>query len=255
MRIDLVRKFASIALAGLMIAAAINTGLAHHAVLRFNIEEMTQTADRIFVGQCISVERTRDMIAQGNMAITRYTFQVERVIKGKLPSVFQFAQLGHAPISGKPKPGDITMHGQTVTPDTFIHGMSAYGVGDRMLLFLIPNYLDGKVTYPVGLYQGAFSISRMPSGQDLARNGINNVGLFNTAYNGTSMIRGEAKVVLPERDNPLADSRPPGVNAESLVAKRGALPVESILGLVDHINKMHGGSAGLITSAAKGVLR
>ena len=56
--------------------------------------------------------------------------------------------------------------------------MSEYRVGDRVLLFLIPDYLDGKVTYPVGLYQGAFYVSTMPSGQELARNSINNLDLF-----------------------------------------------------------------------------
>src|SRR5262245_12411362 len=69
---------------------------AHHAVLRSNLEEMTVAADRVFLGKCISVQETERMIAQGMMPVTDYTFQVERAIKGNLPSVVTFTQLGHA---------------------------------------------------------------------------------------------------------------------------------------------------------------
>src|SRR5262245_50995609 len=179
------RMTVSLALVSAVYAVATRTIDAHHAVLRFNVEEMTTTANRIFVGRCLAVEENEEMIAQGMMPVTRYTFEVDRAIKGKLPRQIAFRQLGHPPHRALGKGGEMTMHGQVVTPGAFIHGMSAYHVGERVLLFLIPNYLGGKVTYPVGLYQGAFFVSRMPSGQELVRNSINNLGLFTAPYNGT----------------------------------------------------------------------
>lgn len=228
---------------------------AHHAVLRFNLEEMTATADRIFVGRCLAVDEAEEMIAQGMMPVTRYTFEVERAVKGKLPRRITFRQLGHPAHRALGKGGEMTMHGDAVSSSIFIHGMSVYGVGDRLLLFLIPDYLGGKVTYPVGLYQGAFYVSRMPSGRELARNSINNLGLFTAPYNGTGMSASAAKSIFPERDNPVANNQGLTFESQSVASKRGALPLASLLELVDQINGLHGGERGAIVLSGKGALQ
>jgi hypothetical protein len=246
-----IRMLASLALISVVLLVATRMADAHHAVLRFNIEEMTSTADRIFVGRCVTIEETEELIAQGQMPVTRYTFEVESALKGKLPKQITFSQLGHPAHRALGKSGEITMHGSAVNPDTFIHGMSEYHIGDRLLLFLIPNYLGGKVTYPVGLYQGAFYISRMPSGQELTRNSISNLGLFTAAYNGTSMVAANAKLIFPERDNPLAEGQGLSSKSQALVSKRGALPLDGLLELVDRINTAHGGERGAIVSSVK----
>lgn len=240
-----VTRFRS-SIAVILLALAMSSELdAHHMVLRFNLEEMTVTADRVFLGRCVGVEETQEIIAQGPLPITRYTFEVERAIKGRLPRLLTFSQLGHStkPASGKTR--EITIHGRAVTPDTFIHGMSEYRVGDRALLFLIPNYLGGKVTYPVGMDQGAFTVSRMPSGKELVRNGINNLELFTARYNGTSMKPEDAKVVHPDREVVID---PQGLSAASqaITRKRGALPLEQFIELVARINRAHGGSGGVV---------
>jgi hypothetical protein len=134
------------------------------------------------------------------------------------------------------------MHGRTVTPSNFIHGMSEYAVGDRLVLFLIPNYMRGTVTYPVGLYQGAFFVSRMPSGRDLVRNGINNLGLFTSPYNGTAMKAGAARVIFPDRDEAIASTLGPG--ARDLAYKRGALPLDAFLLLTEEIVTARGDVKG-----------
>jgi hypothetical protein len=180
------------------------------------------------------------------MPVTIYTFEVERALKGKMSRRMTFRQLGHAPHRSLGKGGDITMHGTTVTPDTFIHGMSHYVVGDRLVLFLIPNYLQGTVTYPVGLSQGAFRIATLPSGQQLVRNSINNLDLLTAQYNGTAMKASDARLIIPERDVPLdaiAGSKPA---AASLLRKRGGLPLDAFLDLVAEINAAHGGAKGEI---------
>src|SRR5262245_55126960 len=167
------RMLSALALVAIVYIVATRTIDAHHAVLRFNLEEMTTTADRVFIGRCLAVEENEEVIAQGMMPVTRYTFEVERAIKGKLSRQIVFRQLGHPAHRALGKGGETTMHGQVVTPGAFIHGMNAYQVGERVLLFLIPNYLGGKVTYPVGRDQGAVFLAKMPSGQDLARNSRN----------------------------------------------------------------------------------
>jgi len=224
---------------------------AHHAVLRFNLEEMTATANRIFVGHCTTVEETEEAIAQGMMPVTRYVFEVERAIKGKVPKQITVQQLGHPAHRALGKRGEVTMHGEAVTSKTIIHGMSDYHVGERVLLFLIPNYLGGKVTYPVGLYQGAFFVTKMPSGEDFARNTINNLGLFTAPYNGTSMAVTDAKIIFPERESPLAEGQGLSVKSQSLATKRGRLPLEDFLELIDRINAAHGGEKGSIVSSGK----
>ena len=233
--------------AALLLVGIIVPGNAHHAVLRFNLEEMVATADRIFLGRCVSAEETTEFIAGGDLAVTRYRFEVERAVKGNVPRRLTFTQLGHRARSAKGKGGQITMHGRAVTPDT-IHGMGEYSVGDRLVLFLIPNYLGGKVTYPVGAYQGAFNVSRMPSGQDLVRNNVNNLGLFTTPYNGYKLEAADAKMIFPERDQPLVNFREDGISvrSETLVRKRGALPLDAFLGLIEQIVDAHGEQKGVI---------
>ena len=117
-----------------------------------------------------------------------------------------------------------------------------------MVLFLIPNYLGGSVTYPVGADQGAFRISRMPSGQELVRNNVNNLGLFTTPYNGYRMKEAEAKMIFPDRDEPLANFQAQGLSAQSetMVRKRGALPLDSFVGLLEQIVAAHGEQKGSI---------
>jgi hypothetical protein len=252
MRQPWIRVFASSVLIGLALMIATGPGDAHHAVLRFNLEEMTVTADRIFVGTCVAVEESVNTIAQGEMPVTSYTFEVERVVKGRLPRRLTFRQLGHPSHRAIGKGGELTSHGQAVNADRFIHGMGEYRPGDRVLLFLIPNYLGGRITYPVGLYQGAFFISRMPSGRELARNGINNLGLFTANYNGTAMARANARLIFPERDKPLPEAQGLSAATQQLSVKRGALPLDALLELVDRINIAHGGERGRVASTPKG---
>ena len=217
----------------------------HHMVLRFNLEEMTATADRVFLGRCVAVEETQEMIAQGMMPVTLYTFEVERAIKGRVKRVLTIRQEGHRARIATGKKREMTMHGRVATPYT-LHGMSEYNLGDRVVLFLIPNYLGGKVTYPVGLYQGAFRVSDMPSGQRLVRNSINNLGLFTAPYNGWRLKAADARVVFPDRDEPIADIATVGVDGAALVRRRGSLPLEDFLKLVEQIVAAHGGSKGAL---------
>jgi hypothetical protein len=248
----LIKGTLALAVAAIVAYLSFSTTEAHHAVLRFNLEEMEATADRIFLGRCVNVEETEEVIAQGMMPVTHYTFEVEQAIKGKFKKQLTFSQLGHRARPSLGKEGGIRMHGEPVSTKEFIHGMAAYEVGDRALLFLIPNYLGDKVTYPVGLDQGAFYISTMPSGNDLIRNGINNTGLFDAPYNNYKMRESDARIIFPNLDEPINLERSGGkintqnLNADELTSKRGALPLKDFVSLVEQIVVAHGNQKGVI---------
>jgi len=225
----------------LAIAAAVVVGSAsvvegHHAVLRFNLEEMTLTADRIFIGRCVAIDETTDTIAQGTLPVTRYTFDVEQVIKGDVPQRFTFTQLGHP--QGPPAKTGLAMHGRAVTPAFALHGMSAYPIGARMMLFLIPNYQNGKLTYPVGLEQGAFELESA-DGEVVARNNLNNLGLFDAPFNNAALQQGGATVIRPDAADPLATGSGLSAEARALPQTRGALPVGPLVEVVRKIHAAH----------------
>jgi hypothetical protein len=224
---------------------------AHHAVLRFNLEEMVMSADRAFIGQCLDIQEGREAIGGGMLPVTRYTFAVQTVIKGELPSAFTFTQLGYR-LRKAAKAGVVTMNGQAVRPGIFIHGMSDYDVGDRLLLLLVPNYQNGRLTYPVGLDQGAFRISRLETGEDVAENGLNNLGLFSAPYTGTALKPSDARVVTPDVPDALASATTMSATARSLSTRRGALPLAGLVELIDQIRAAHGGAKGVLRAAAKG---
>jgi len=230
--------------------AAWQTLDAHHAVLRFNLEEMTVTADRIFVGTCIGIDPAREAIAGGNLAVTRYTFTVEQVLKGNLPATFTYTQLGHparAAIKGEP-----SMNGQAIQRGLTLHGAADFGVGDRLMIFLSPSYQNGRLTYPVGLDQGAFRIETDSTGQALARNDMNNLGLFTAPFNGQRIEGGAGKVIRPDDGVTISKAAQLSDAARSLSDKRGALPLGPLEELVARIHQAHGGAPGRLTADTRG---
>lgn len=212
---------------------------AHHAVLQFNLEEMISTADRIFVGRCVKVQESEEMIAQGLMPVTSYTFEVSDSIKGQVMPLYTFRQLGWRPRKPKGAPGEVMMYGKVADPRTaMVHGMSYYQVGDELLLMLTPNYLQGKVTYPIGLYQGAFYFQQNSLGVKQIRNSINNQGLFTNAYNGFTKSLRQARFLRPgDLDAPIKQIQLRGGRVDELIAKRGALPAEPFVDLVRQMVK------------------
>lgn len=248
----LIKQLFSLSLIAVALFGGVFDTSAHHAVIRVNLEEMTALADSVFVGRCINVEETRDMIAGGDLPVTRYTFEVERAIKGKMPKQITFSQIGHAPRRAIGKGDGLVSNGVRVKGGSFLHGASAYRVGDEVVLFLNPINEGTKVSSPVGLYQGAFFVSRMPSGQKLIRNSINNLGLFTTRYTGAKLKDSAAKLIFPDRDNPVDQSASLGLKSDSLARKRGSLPMEDFLNLVEQINIAHGGERGVIADNRTG---
>lgn len=200
---------------------------AHHAVLRFNLEEMVATADRIFIGKCINVTEGEETIAQGLLPVTTYTFAVSKVLKGDVSKTFTFKQLGFRPLkNGKKLNND---------PKYYIHGMNGFQVGDELMLMLIPQYMEGKLTYPVGLYQGAFFIKRSTTGRLVVRNSVNNSGLFTNPYNNYSKSSSQARIIFPDEDQVVQNSRLTQEQIDKITSRPGALPLEEFVELVTSI--------------------
>jgi hypothetical protein len=113
--------------------------------------------------------------------------------------------------------------------------MPGYNVGDEMMLMLIPNYMNGELTYPVGLYQGAFYVSRTSSGKPLIKNSINNRGLFTNPYNNFKKAAGQARIIFPDADRTVVAEKLSSQSLETLTSKPGALPLDDFVGLVRSI--------------------
>lgn len=229
-------RYRMLAIGAAIVVGSAAAGEAHHAVLRFNLEEMTLTADRIFIGRCVAIDETTEMIAQGNLPVTRYTFEVDQVIKGDVPQRFTFTQLGHPP--GPPAKTGIAMHGLAASPAFALHGMSAYTIGSRMLLFLIPNYQNGKLTYPVGLEQGAFLLEGAGA-EVVVRNNLNNLGLFDAPFNNTALRSDGARIITPGADDPLKADAGLSAEARALPGTRGSFPVGPMVEVVQKIHAAH----------------
>ena len=238
---------------GWMTAALVFAALAdvdaHHAVLRFNLEEMTVTADRIFIGRCVALDPREELIAGGELPVTRYTFEVEQVLKGELAATFTFTQLGH-PARAAQK-GEPSMHGEALQTGLVLHGAADISVGNRLLMFLIPDYQGGRLTYPVGLDQGAFMVET-EQGQVVARNNLNNLGLLTAPFNGTRIAPGNGKVVHPEESDTISRSIGVSDAARALADARGALALGPLVELVQKIHEAHGGANGRLLADGNG---
>jgi hypothetical protein len=172
------------------------------------------------------------------------------VLKGELPARFTFTQLGH-PARAAMK-GELSSHGQAVQRGLTLHGSADFSVGDRLMLFLIPNYQNDRLTYPVGLDQGAFRLEADAAGQIAARNDLNNLGLFTAPFNGTRINGGEGKVVRPDDAETISKATRLSDAARSLSDKPGALPLGPLEELVVRIHEAHGGTPGKLRTDAKG---
>jgi hypothetical protein len=113
-----------------------------------SLEEMVQSADRIFVGQCIAVESRRD---EYNLPATYVTFQVLDPVKGYLAKTVMIKLIGS---SG---PGALK-----------IADLPTFQEKETVLLFLYPTSRYG-FTSPVGLQQGKWNVVKTSSGKQLLK--------------------------------------------------------------------------------------
>ncbi|OGI06883.1 MAG: hypothetical protein A3I68_05830 [Candidatus Melainabacteria bacterium RIFCSPLOWO2_02_FULL_35_15] len=121
--------------------------------LPLNLEEITNSADRVFAGTCEKIEEIeKDPLS--NLRIVKYTFKVLEAIKGVSTDEITFTQW---------KPTTVE---------------APYVTGEKYVMFLYPNSRLG-LTSPVGYMQGKFLVEKAGAnrGVELIRNRLNNVGL------------------------------------------------------------------------------
>ena len=120
--------------------------------LPMNLEEITDSADRIFSGICTEIEEiSTDPFAK--VPVIRYTFKVVEKIKGIEKNEISFKQW-------KPTASD-----------------AGYEAGKKYILFLYPNSNIG-LTSPVGFLQGHFSVDTDEiTKEETVANKLGNFGL------------------------------------------------------------------------------
>lgn len=148
----------------LVIVLGVQTGGWATQVLPQSSEDLTQKADLIFVGTCLT--RT---VKDATPVHTEYTFKIETPVKGALQAgeVFTLRQWGGLPNTATPK---------GLTGPRLL-GMPSYDPGQSYMLFLgQPTQAGFRV--PVGLGQGVFHVTKSADGATVVQNEMGNRFLF-----------------------------------------------------------------------------
>ena len=135
-------------------------------LLHRNAAELATLANRIFIGNCISIENKNMTIQGHSMLVTEYTFQVTQGLKGVTGQTLVFRQFRSTQGAGA------------------VVGMPEYQKGKNYMLFLGKDS-DYGLTSPIGLGQGAFIVITDNSGTTRAVNFFGNQGLFKNMSSGT----------------------------------------------------------------------
>lgn len=119
-----------------------------------NLEEITDAAGRIFVGNCTNIEEIEND-SESKLPVIKYTFKITEGIKG-VDNKEEIAFKQWQP----------TVRG------------ASYEIGKKYILFLYPNS-DRGLTSPVGFLQGQFEIEKkgLIRRKEVVRNKLNNKGL------------------------------------------------------------------------------
>ncbi|MDO8462596.1 MAG: hypothetical protein Q7S98_07070 [Deltaproteobacteria bacterium] len=133
-------------------------------VLPLNLEQLSQRAERIFVGRCDSVAEEYD---SNQMATTSVTYEVLDKIKGDLRSYETIRLYGFS------KKTVLSEDGLLISRQPTPLAAYSFEPGTEEVLFL---YKDSRLgfTSPVGFGQGRFEIHTLASGQKVVSNNFGN---------------------------------------------------------------------------------
>lgn len=132
-------------------------------VLQLNLHQLTDLADRVFVGTCVSV---RPEVDPSGRPVQYVTYQVREMLKGPPSERVTFKQLG-------------VTEEQIEGPNTVVgvfRELPRYQVGEESIVFLSEAGVLG-LTAPIGLGQGKFTVKSAGGGKTVV-NGMDNHGLF-----------------------------------------------------------------------------
>ncbi len=124
-------------------------------VLPMNLEEVTDSADRIFSGTCISIEEIIDDPIS-HLEVVKYTFSIEDGVKG-VGSQDQISFKQWKPTTKS----------------------AGFSINKKYIVFLYPDSTLG-LTSPAGFQQGTFLVEKqgLNRGVTYIKNSVNNIGLY-----------------------------------------------------------------------------
>lgn len=132
-------------------------------VVPLNLEQLTERAERVFVGRCDSVS---EEYSPDQMATTSVTYEVLDKIKGDLRSYETVRLYGFS------KKTVLSEEGSTIVGTTPLASYS-FEPGAEEVLFLYKESRLG-LTSPVGFGQGRFEIRTLASGDKVVSNRFGN---------------------------------------------------------------------------------
>lgn len=152
--------------------------LSYATTLRqLTLEEMTNLADRVFLGTVVAVEEVTD--ANGVLA-TITTFSILHAIKGEISPTLKIKQFG---VQGGDENGKRFR----------VPGLPTYQVGEEVVLFLNGTSKEG-FTSPVGFGQGKFNVSRNGT-RAFAKNELGGIRLKSWQQHGLKTVSGKQGII------------------------------------------------------------
>ena len=158
----------AVLLTSVIIASQLQAGVLQHR----DLGELARDAASAFVGTCLSVAPgSARFDGVRKIGYVEYTFRVHRWIKSSRGTEWASRSASR----GRCRIAEACSSPRT----TRCCDRRCTRSGSRYLLFLYPEDRWG-LTSPVGAVQGSFVVRRMPDGEEVAVNGIQNLGLTGT---------------------------------------------------------------------------
>ena len=150
------------------------------SVLPRNVVHLVELADRILVGEVVSVT---DGFGAENLPYTEVSVRVDDSIRGRNGSTYTFRQYGLT--APREMPNGLTYYG--VSPE----GWPRFDAGQEVMLFLYKESVQTGLQTTVGLFQGKFDIQ---DGKIV--NGSQNLGLFQDVSIDASILNAGERRLL-----------------------------------------------------------
>jgi len=136
-----------------------------------NLDDLVRSADRIFSGTVVEIEKSSVAMGGGNVPIVIYRVLLDAAFRGEFPEkgggkIAEIRMVANQP--------EARSNGLTRLPR--LTGLPEFEQGKRYLFFMTKPSAAG-LSAPVGLGQGFFHVSGSP-GSELVVNGFDNLGLF-----------------------------------------------------------------------------
>jgi len=170
------------------IFTVVSSSAAALQVLQLNLLQLYSLSDRVFLGTCKAVTKTRD---NKGRHIYRVTIKVSKngILKGKKGESVTFNQIRSPSVSDS---GSIGINHLT-------SNLPSYEVGKEMIIFLSGVSSIG-LSSPIGLDQGKFMVKTNSNNQKVVLNNMGNRGLFiglrnSASLKAASLSTGEQKLM------------------------------------------------------------